>query len=190
MSTQPLLVSLLAAAGVLCQFVAAQDLTKITAQPAQQATSVSERLVGSWRLISVETIRPNGDVIYPFYGRHPEGLLIYDRSGWMSVQIVSDPKPTVPTVTSREAFQAASPVEKAIAIDGFYAYYGTWSVDSSGSTVTHNIRQSLYPGERGEAGIRRLTLDGSRLILSAKTHEMGEDHERKLVWERRPAMLH
>jgi hypothetical protein len=29
----------------------------------------------------VETTRPNGEVIYPFYGKHPEGLLIYDRSG-------------------------------------------------------------------------------------------------------------
>jgi hypothetical protein len=52
-------------------------------------------------LVSIETKRPNGEVIYPFYGRHPEGLLIYDRSGYMSVQIVSDPKPTVPLASSR-----------------------------------------------------------------------------------------
>jgi hypothetical protein len=50
--------------------------------------------------------------------------------------------------------------------------------------VTHHIQQSLYPAERGEQGIRQLLLDGNRLILTAKTHEMGEDHERKLVWER------
>src|SRR5947208_2398154 len=35
---------------------------------------------------------------------------------------------------------------KKKAIDGFYAYYRTWSVDPSGSTVTHHIEQSLYPG--------------------------------------------
>jgi hypothetical protein len=146
--------------------------------------SVAEALVGSWRLVSVETIRPNGEVIYPFYGRHPEGLLIYDRSGWMSAQIVSDPKPTVPTTNSREKFMEATPAEKVAAIDGFYAYFGTWTVDSSGSTVTHHIKQSLYPGERGDDAVRRLRFEGGRLILVAKTHEMGEDHERKLIWER------
>jgi hypothetical protein len=153
-------------------------------QEKQQARSLADQLVGTWHLVSVETIRPNGKVIYPFYGRHPEGMLIYDRGGWMSVQMVSDPKPTLPTASSRESFMAAKTAEKMSAIDGYYAYCGTWTVDSSASTVTHHIQQSLYPGERGQTAIRRLVLDGNRLILTAKTHEMGEDHERRLVWER------
>ncbi len=109
---------------------------------------------------------------------------MYDRSGWMSVQIVSDPKPAAPQSSSREGFLAATPSEKVAAVDGYYAYFGTWTADPSGATVTHRIRQSLYPGERGEEGVRRLELQGDRLILTAKTHEMGEEHERRLVWER------
>jgi hypothetical protein len=109
----------------------------------QPAGSVADGLVGTWRLVSVETKRPNGELIYPFYGKHPDGLLIYDRSGCMSVQIVSDPKPTVPLTSSRESFLAAPPKEKVTAVDGYYAYFGTWTVDPSGSTVTHHIQQSL-----------------------------------------------
>ena len=150
----------------------------------QKRTSIADELVGCWRLVSVETVRPSGEVIYPFYGKHPEGLLMYDRSGWMSVQIVSDPQPTVPRTSSREGFLAAPSSEKVAAIDGYYAYFGAWTVDSSGATVTHHIRQSLYPAERGEEGVRRLELRGDRLTLTAKTHEMGEEHERRLVWER------
>jgi hypothetical protein len=164
-----------------------------SAQPTpgqQPGGSVSEGLVGCWRLISVETTRPNGELIYPFYGRHPEGLLIYDRSGWMSVQIISDQKPTVPVSSSREGFLKASPAEKVSAVDGYYAYFGTWRVDPSGSTVTHHIQQSLYPGERGEDGVRRLALEGDRLTLVAKTHKTGEDHERRLVWERLRPVMH
>src|SRR5581483_768851 len=131
-----------------------------------------------------ETVRANGDVIYPFYGKHPEGLLVYDRSGWMSVQIVSDPKPMVPHESSRESFLAAPVNEKVIAINGYYAYYGTWTVDTSKSTITHHIQQSLYPGERRESGERHFSLEGNRLILVANAHEMGEDHQRRLVWER------
>jgi len=154
-------------------------------QPAPaHGRAIAKALPGSWRLVSVETIRANGEVIYPFYGRHPIGLLMYDRSGWMSVQIVSDPKPTVPAVSSREEFLKAPESEKAAAIDGFYAYYGTWTVDEAGATVTHHIKQSLYPAERDTDGTRQLTLQGNTLTLVAHAHEMGEDHERKLVWER------
>lgn len=74
--------------------------------------SVREKFAGAWRLVSIETVRPNGEVIYPFYGKHPEGLIVYDRSGWMSVQIVSDPPPTVPTSRSREETIAASRPKK------------------------------------------------------------------------------
>ena len=146
--------------------------------------SVHEQLLGAWRLVSIETVRPNGEVIYPFYGKHPRGLIVYDRSGWMSVQIVSDPPPTVPKADSREGFIAAPVNEKVAAVDAYYAYCGTWTVDASRATVTHHIDQSLYPGELGEDGVRHFVLDGDRLTLTAKTHEMGEEHERKLVWQR------
>ena len=164
----------------------AQDSAKsATANPAtQETTSEARALVGTWRLISVETLRPNGEIIYPFYGKHPEGLLIYDPSGWMSVQIVSDPKPLVPKADSREAFLASKTTEKAAAADGYYAYFGTWTVDAANSTVTHHIEQSFYPGERGESGVRRMSISGQLLTLVARTHEMGEDHQRKLVWQR------
>ncbi len=164
----------------------AQDGTKAVDQTtaSQPAATQAETLIGAWRLISIETVRSSGEVIYPFYGKHPEGLLIYDRSGWMSVQIVSDPKPSVPSASSREKVFASPQREKAAAFDGYYAYLGTWTLDPEGKNVTHHIRQSLSPGEPGEDAVRRLTIAGDRLTLAAKAHEMGEDHERRLVWER------
>lgn len=149
-----------------------------------EAAPLGDKLIGAWRLVSIETIRPNGEVIYPYYGKHPEGLLMYDRSGWMSVQIVSDPKPDIPNSNSRAAILAATPEQKARAIEGYYAYCGTWTVDPAGPTVTHHLRQSLYPGERGEDFVRQLSLEGQRLTLIAKVHEDGEDHQRRLTWER------
>lgn len=164
-------------------------LNSPTSSSATESASVTEQFVGAWRLLKVETIRPNGEVIYPFYGKNPEGMLIYDRNGWMSVQIVSDPKPAVPREDSRESFIAAPANEKVIAINGYYAYYGTWTVDVLHSTITHHIQQSLYPGERGEIGERHFALEGNRLTLLAKAHEMGEDHQRRLVWERAAASV-
>jgi hypothetical protein len=164
-----------------CSAIAA---AQTPAAPAESAGSLKHQLVGAWRLISVETVRPSGEIIYPFYGPHPQGLLMYDSSGWMSVQIVSDPKPTAPTTSSREEFNKAPQSEKAAAIDGYYAYFGTWTVDESGHSVTHHIRNSLLPGERDQNGVRAVSLEGQRLTLIARTHEMGEDHQRRLIWER------
>ena len=148
--------------------------------------SARQKLVGAWRLVSIETIRPNGEVIYPFYGRHPEGLIMYDNSGWMSVQIVSDPPAKAPSRSSREEVMAAPSAEKSGAFDSYYTYCGTWSLDTAQQVVKHHIRQSLIPGEVGEDVARRYVLEGDRLTLTAKTHEMGEDHERKVVWQRLP----
>lgn len=43
--------------------------------------SARDNFVGAWRLVSIETIRPNGEVIYPFYGKHPEGLICMTTAG-------------------------------------------------------------------------------------------------------------
>ena len=83
----------------------------------------------------------------------------------MSVQIVSDPKPTKPSTDSREKFLSSPLDEKAAAIDGYYAYFGTWTVDATHHSITHDIRHSLYPGERGEDGTRIFSFQGDRLTL-------------------------
>lgn len=108
----------------------------------------------------------------------------------MSAQIISDPQPSVPVISSCEGFLAAPRSEKAAAIDGYFAYYGRWSVDASGSSVTHHIHQSLYPGERGDEAIRTVSVEANRLSLVAKALEMGEDHFRRLVWERVSSNTH
>ena len=142
-----------------------------------------EKLIGAWQLVSIETVGPHGEVTHPYYGEHPEGLLIYDRSGWMSVQIVSDPKPHAPNIDSRSAILAATPDQKASILEGYYAYFGKWTVDLAASTVTHHLKEALYPGERGEDFVRQFSIERDRLTLIAKVHEMGEDHQRRLTWK-------
>ncbi len=157
------------------------------AEPAPQVNP----LVGAWRLVGIETVRPNGAIIYPYYGRHPEGLITYDASGWMSVQIASDPKPVLPRGDTRDEFLKAPPAQKARAADGFYAYYGPYTVDVAKSTVVHHVRDALLPGERGRDLSRQFTIDNGRLTLLARVHEMGEEHVRRLVWQKiMPAEAH
>ena len=170
------------AAAAAMAFIWAVMSMSLGARPARAAEA--SELFGAWQLVSVETIRPNGEIIYPYYGRHPQGLIVYDLSGWMSVQIVSDPKPTVPTGNSRETFRKAPAAQKAIAADGYYAYFGRYTVDAGAATVTHHLKDSLEPGERGEDFLRHYSIEQGRLTLLAEVHEMGEVHQRRLVWQR------
>jgi hypothetical protein len=120
----------------LVTVLSSQSISAPARQSKPDAASVRDQLIGAWRLVSIETAGPNGEIVYLFYGKHPEGLIVYDRSGWMSVQVTSDPPPTVPFGSSREEFIAAATAEKVAAVDGYYAYGGTWTLDTSNSTVT------------------------------------------------------
>jgi hypothetical protein len=50
-----------------------------SAEPQQE--NVSEKLIGAWRLVSVEGTDPTFHFAYD----HPTGIIIYDQSGWMAV---------------------------------------------------------------------------------------------------------
>ena len=45
------------------------------------------QLIGAWRLVSMDYRGPDNASVDPFYQPESTGLIIYDRSGWMSVQI-------------------------------------------------------------------------------------------------------
>jgi hypothetical protein len=87
-----------------------------------QHDPIANRFVGAWKLISVE----GEDPVFPLGYDHPSGMIIYDASGWMSGQIA--------VKGDRKAFAAGlrsgTVEEKATAFDSYFAYYGTYTVDS------------------------------------------------------------
>jgi hypothetical protein len=68
---------------------------------------------------------------------------------------------------------------------GYYAYYGTYTIDETRGSVTHHIESSLLPEEREVSMERFFELDGDRLSLeTAPFMEEGERRINRLVWER------
>lgn len=43
------------------------------AQAAKPKSAVTEKLIGTWKLVSIETIRPNGEIIYRLDGTPANG---------------------------------------------------------------------------------------------------------------------
>jgi hypothetical protein len=143
---------------------------------------VANRLLGAWRLVSVEGNSPVRHVPYD----HPTGLIMYDRSGWMSVQIAvkGDRKPFA------NGMGSGTVEEKAAAFDSYFSYYGTYTVDPKAQTITHHIKNYSYPDGAGLNNVRWFEFQGNdRLLLIPAEDGKGGTIDRshatyKLVWER------
>jgi hypothetical protein len=118
--------------------------------------------MGAWRLVSAETLLDGGRRA-PAFGDRASGMLIYDRSGAMSLQIAGE-RPAVGTV---ETYQALSPQERVVFLDNYYAYFGAFEVDEAAQTVIHRVHASLRPNETGISYRRQFIIEGERLTLAS-----------------------
>src|SRR5947207_31432 len=89
---------------------------------------VAKRFIGTWRLVSMMS---NGRTD-PNRGPYPTGLLFYDRTGHMGVQIMPD------RVRPGTRGSEPTPDEAKAAMTGYTAYFGTYTIHESSRTVTHH----------------------------------------------------
>jgi hypothetical protein len=132
------------------------------------AQAGSAVVAGAWRLISIDKVNAEGEVIQAddWMGKKPTGLIIYDAtSGYMSVQIIRVPRPNLPY----------SSEEKADAYDAYYAYFGTYTVnvtegrEGKEGVVMHHLHGSLRPEEMGNNYPRIFKISGNRIMLTTPT---------------------
>lgn len=141
---------------------------------------INKQFVGTWKLINGEARLANGRVLHP-YGQNPAGMLIYDRSGHMSVHLAAaDRQPFA------EADKARSTCDEAkAAIEKYEAYFGTYEVDEANKVVTHHVGGSLLPNWTGSDQVRFYEFAGDRLTLStAEIPYSGTTLVGNLTWER------
>ena len=145
-------------------------------------TKTTAPILGSWKILSWETVSSDGSVSYPFMGKEPTGLIAYQANGLMSVQVMRDPRAPVPV--SGSAFRATLE-EKAAAFSGYYAYWGAYSVNTTDNTVTHQLTASLWPQEVGIKYKRTYALQGDRLVLTTPPFTIeGRQAFNRLTWQR------
>lgn len=150
------------------------------------ARVTQQDLIGAWRLIDIDVEGQSGREFDPFYGSGSRGLLVYDPSGWFSVQIEGSRRPAVQVPSVRPApAQSESTAElKAGALDSYYAYYGTWSFDEATSTVSHHVKGALYPSEDAATYAQHVEIIGRRLIFVRTETIAGHTTVQTKRWER------
>jgi Lipocalin-like domain len=157
-------------------------LLSFIAACATQPSSSTLPVVGSWKIVAWETVHPDGTITYPFVGKQPIGLIVYQSNGLMSVQVMRDPRPPVPV--SGSTFRATQE-EKSVAFSGYYAYWGRYTMNATDNTVTHQVTASLWPQEVGITYKRTYALDGDRLVLTTPPFPIdGHQAFNRLTWQR------
>ena len=136
-------------------------------------------LVGSWKLLSYEDRNASGAVVYP-YGKSPAGLLIYDSSGHMAIQIMKNPPPDVAT-NNWDEFTIP---EKIALYDGYVAYFGRFEVDAARHLVIHLPEADLSRLYIGKRENRHFELVGDRLTLSETWTQSGSTWSGVRVFDR------
>lgn len=135
-------------------------------------------LVGTWKLVSLESRTADGKVSYPL-GKDLLGYIMYNKDGYMFVAIMS---------ANRLEFASGDILggtteEKVAAADTYVSYCGKYDVQ--GDTVTHHIELSFFPNWVGVDQKRIMVLDGDRLSLSTPPILVeGIEQTQHLIWER------
>jgi len=143
-------------------------------------------LIGVWRLVAIEVEGPAGHEVDPFYGTGSRGLIIYDASGWFSVQIEGSGRPASPVPSVRPAPEQSESTArtKAAVLDSYYAYYGTWTFDQATSTVTHHAKGALYPSEDDATYAQHVEIVGRQMIFARTQNVSGHATVQRKRWER------
>jgi hypothetical protein len=137
--------------------------------------AISERLVGSWRLLSYETLDRAGRRGQPYAAA--VGRLTYDDRGNMTGQVMRPDRARVTIgIGNAQTVRAA--------YIGYISYFGSYEVAPDGASVVHRVEGALNPEWVGGEQVRKLRFDGERLVLSADVSKNGEIVTHRLTWER------
>ena len=148
--------------------------------------SVRAQLIGSWRLVSRQSRRANGEVEADAgLSATPLGILIYDQSGHVAAQLSRrDRTLAILPGECQAAITTKGTPDTAQTILGYDAYFGTYEVNENEGTVIHHLEAALFPGDVGKDIERDFTISGDQLTITfnATTRE-GVKVTRTLIWQ-------
>lgn len=117
--------------------------------------SFRSKLVGTWRLLSVNVVDSDGIELAQLSGEDSQGSLIYSTDGYMTSLLSS------PEVTPWEKWNEPSPEEALKAGKLVYAYTGKFflnEVPGNKQLVFHEIRVSMPPNMAGSTQKRNVEI--------------------------------
>ncbi|OLT12363.1 hypothetical protein BJF78_03830 [Pseudonocardia sp. CNS-139] len=122
-----------------------------------------DELIGVWRLCGYTELDEDGGTRPGPLGTEPEGLLLYEATGFMSVSMMAGGPPASP--------------------ESFMGYAGRWRL-AGDRRVVHLVAVSAHPQMVGTAQERDFHLDGDALTLTGAAVISDRPLVRVLRWRR------
>jgi len=142
----------------------------------------SEKLVGTWKLLSASGISSTGERNETPYGTDPAGYLTYFGDGRMTSLISYGGRKPLSMGGGAQKLQE----EQAEAFNTFLAYAGTYTF--SGDKVTHHVEISSVQNYVGRDMVRSVRFHGDQIILATPPMPVnGRIQTIELTWQRLPA---
>jgi hypothetical protein len=147
---------------------------------AQPEMGDREKFVGTYRLITVESRETDGREWVERPNFNSIGYITYADTGHMGVHIMARSR-------KRHTSNPPTAEEAQAALQGYTAYFGSFTVDDTDQFVVHHRYGQINPGGTVDAK-RFYDFEDQRLILTpAPADGSGKDKATvRLIWERLP----
>lgn len=150
------------------------------------SNSKNNPLLGTWKLIEIKAIFPDGTINDEAFGINPIGYITYTIEGKMMVMFSKSERPFLSGNSASPLTNAIHSVpieERAEAFSTFNSYAGSYTVD--GEKVIHHVEIASIPNRIGKSLTRNFKLNGNRITLKtppSKSDDIPKIFE--LTWER------
>ena len=136
--------------------------------------------LGTWWLLSrIDKAKDGASRAEPTLGQDALGILTY-ANGKFAAQFMKRDRSEVVNIEN-----AKGGLNNTGAIDGYDAYFGSYSVNEASGAVMHRLEGALTAENVGMEVSRRLEVNGNKLTIQVETTTMdGEPVVRTLTWKR------
>jgi hypothetical protein len=140
---------------------------------------IGEKLIGTWSLVLVDNILPDGRRTKP-YGENPVGLLMFDGKGNYTLQILAANRVKF---ASGDKTKGTSEEDKSLVL-GSNSHFGKYFVNAADNTITFMIEHAFFPNWEGAEQKRTFTLSAKEFRYTVPTTTNGANVSGEVVWKR------
>jgi hypothetical protein len=167
----------LATAAAIMSLAIAINANSATGQ--RLGKSAKEQFVGTWTLVSIHYVHPDGSKIEPF-GPNAKGILVFDATGRFATQIMAVDRPKFASNNR----MIGTPDEYRASSQGVVAYFGTYTVSEPEHIVTLHIERSSFPNWDSTDQKRTFAFSEDELRYMAASSTANPAEAAQLVWRR------
>jgi Lipocalin-like domain len=126
--------------------------------------NLAAAILGIWKLKSRKDVDATGQIhIDPFLGRDPLGILCFGPSRFPAQFMKRDRS------RQENVPQSVQAKNNTVAVNGYDAHFGTYSLDEIAGTLTTHLEGSISPADVGSTYVKDVRVVDNELIIQLHT---------------------